>query len=201
MSILEGNFNEKSYTQSDINEHLPTLRFYGEKCKHITECGVRGVTSSYAFAIALKGKENNKLIQVDLNTNQNVTNFGKECEAEGVNVTFYQMSDLDCPMEQTDLLFIDTWHIYGHLKRELARWHSHVDKYIILHDTTVDEWQGETIRCNWDANKQSRETGIPVHEINMGLWPAVAEFLSQNPEWTIEKRYTNNNGLTILTRV
>jgi hypothetical protein len=90
--------------------------------------------------------------------------------------------------------------VYGHLKRELARWNSYVSKYIILHDTTVDEIYGETIRCGWNAIEQSKTSGIPVDEINKGLWPAVTEFLAANPDWILEKRFTNNNGLTILTR-
>jgi cephalosporin hydroxylase len=99
-----------------------------------------------------------------------------------------------------DTTFIDTWHVYGHLKRELDRWNSFVSKYIILHDTTVDEWQGESLRVGWNPYEQSKQTGIPVEEIFKGLWPAVEEFLTLNPEWQIEKRYTNNNGLTILKR-
>jgi hypothetical protein len=202
MSVISNTYSAKCSQASDINEHLPTLFDYGSRVNHVTECGVRGVVSSYAFANALRGKSPNKLVQVDLDTNGNVTRFGRECAAEGVNVVFYQMSDLVCPIEETDLLFIDTWHIYGHLKRELARWHSSVRKYIIMHDTTVDEWQGETIRCGWDAAKQSRESGIPVEEITRGLWPAIQEFLDAHPtEWVLEKRYTNNNGLTILRRV
>jgi hypothetical protein len=168
---------------------------------HVTECGVRSVVSSYAFGAALRNKSPNRLVQVDLETNRNVVQFGEECAREGVNVQFYQQSDLACPIEDTDLLFIDTWHIYGHLKRELARWHSHVRQYIVMHDTTVDEWQGETIRCGWNAQKQSEQSGIPVEEITKGLWPAIAEFLEAHSEWVLEKRYTNNNGLTILKRV
>jgi len=34
-----------------------------------------------------------------------------------------------------------------------------------------------------------------------GLWPAIREFLGTHPEWKIEKRFKNNNGLTILARV
>lgn len=69
-----------------------------------------------------------------------------------------------------------------------------------MHDTTVDEITGETIRCGWDAKKQSVESGFPVDEITKGLWPAVVEFLEQNPEWYLKERFTNNNGLTILAR-
>jgi hypothetical protein len=200
-SNIHNKYTQKCAQSSDINEHLPTLYEYARKVDHITECGVRGVVSSYAFAAGLLGKPANRLICVDLDTNDNVVTFGGECSAEGINRTFYQQSDLDCPIEQTDLLFIDTWHIYGHLKRELARWHSHVGKYIIMHDTTVDEWQGETIRCGMNAQQQSAQTGIPIEEINRGLWPAVEEFLRAHPEWKLERRYTNNNGLTILAHV
>jgi len=141
------------------------------------------------------------LYQSDLDTNQNVKNFSKECAAEGIPVTFYQQSDLECPMEPTDLFFIDTWHIYGQLKRELARWHSVVSTYIILHDTTVDAEFGETVRSGLNAVEQSKSSGFPLEEITKGLWPAVEEFLAAHPEWILEHRYTNNNGLTILRRV
>lgn len=201
MSIITKNFFEKCYSISDIHEHLPTLYKYGTDCVHITECGVRNVVSSYAFARSILNKPNGKLVQVDLESNDNIVKFGNECKEEGINCVFYNQSDLECPMEPTDLLFIDTWHIYGHLKRELQRWHEYVRKYIIMHDTTVDEWEGETIRCKWDPFQQSQQTGIPVKEITLGLWPAIEEFLQNHPEWKIKERFTNNNGLTILYRV
>jgi primase-polymerase (primpol)-like protein len=69
-----------------------------------------------------------------------------------------------------------------------------------MHDTTIDEIQGETIRVGWDANKQSIESGIPVEEINKGLGYAITDFLRDNTEWYIKERFTNNNGLTILAR-
>jgi hypothetical protein len=202
MSTIPENYTRACNVSSDINEHLPTLHTYATQCTHVTECGVRGVVSSWAFAEALKGRPGARLVQVDLDTNGAVAQFGKIAREEGgIDVTFYQQSDLDCPMEPTELLFIDTWHIYGHLKRELNRWHSSVSKYIILHDTTVDEWAGETIRCGMNAAKQSAQTGIPISEINRGLWPAIEEFLTVQPEWVLKERFTNNNGLTVLVRV
>lgn len=200
MSKIEELYLYKCREHSDIHEHLPTLRLIADKCNHITECGVRSVVSSYSFAAALRGKVSNKLVQVDLDTNDDIINFGKLCASEGIDVVFHKQSDLECPMENTDLLFIDTWHIYGHLKRELERWYSYVTSYIVLHDTTVDEWLGETIRNGWDAEQQSKETGIPVEEIRMGLWPAIEDFLKTHTEWYVIARYYNNNGLTILGR-
>ncbi len=199
--MLTSKYENACATPSDINEHLPTLHKYACECSHITECGVRSVVSSYAFAHALVGRPDTKLVQVDPAFHLNIVAFGTECRQEGLPVVFHNESDLTCPMETTDLLFVDTWHIYGQLKRELARWHSHVRKYILLHDTTIDEWNGETVRVGWNAEAQSQATGIPVDEIRKGLWPAIEEFLRDHPEWTLRERFTNNNGLTILERI
>ena len=188
-------------TPSDINEHLPTLRRYASECKTVVECGVRTVVSSYAFAAALTGRNGTFLHQVDPSKSENVYIFQNMCANEGFNTKFYEQSDLDCPLIECDLLFIDTWHIYGQLKRELSRWNRSVSKYIIMHDTTIDEWKGETIRVGWNAEEQSKQYGIPVDEINKGLWPAISEFLVEHPEWRLKERFVNNNGLTILVRV
>jgi hypothetical protein len=185
---------------SDINEHLPTLYKYGSKCSHITECGVRNVVSSYAFAMALLDKPSATLIQVDPIKGPSLDNFKQQCLTKNINTVFYEQSDLECPLEPTELLFIDTWHVYGQMKRELNRWHSLVSKYIILHDTTVDAFIGETIRMNMNAEVQSQQTNIPIVEIKRGIWPAVEEFLKTNSEWVICEKYENNNGLTILSK-
>lgn len=185
-------------TWSDIWEHLPTLERYALECTHVTECGVRGGVSSYAFANGLRRTPKARLIQVDIDALP--VPFREQAAAEGLDVVQYQMSDLDCPMEETEILFIDTWHIYGQMKRELARWHSQVRKYIILHDTEVDRWVGETIRCGMNAERQSRDSGIPLSEIMRGIWPAVLEFLEAHPEWVIREHFSNCNGLTVLER-
>lgn len=200
MSLLEI-YESKANTRSDINEHLPTLKRYADDCNIIVECGVRTVISSYAFAASLAKRSNTVLTLVDPSKSANVDLFLTECNNENLNAQFFHQSDLECLLIQTDLLFIDTWHVYGQLKRELARWHSSVNKYIIMHDTTIDEWKGETLRVGWDAKTQSLETGIPEEEITKGLWPAIEEFLQEHPEWKLKERFTNNNGLTILERV
>lgn len=201
MSAIYNGYLMRCNETSDINEHLPTLKRYTEECEHITECGVRGCSSSYAFAEGLRGRPSTKLIQYDIEYNPKMSKFIEECKNENIDAVLHMESDLTCKREQTDLLFIDTWHIYGQLKREFEYWHSYVNKYIIMHDTTVDEWLGETIRGNQDAVAQSKQFGYPIEEIKRGLWPAIQEFLDAHPEWILHKRYTNNNGLTILARV
>ena len=198
---LDTKYNEAISTPSDINEHIATLYKYALECSHITECGVRSIVSSYAFANALKHKSSNKLIQVDPYKSSNIESFQQLCISENVKTVFHNQSDLECPLENTELLFIDTWHVYGQLKRELSRWNGYVSKYIILHDTTVDEIHGEALRNNDDVYKLSKMSGIPVEEVAKGLWPAITEFLSEHSEWCIKQRYTHNNGLTVLERV
>lgn len=199
MSLFE-TYQTKYRTPSDINEHLPILFSYARQCTTITECGVRTPTSAYAFAAGLKGTDANSFRMIDIAKSQLIDPFIRECQKEGVSATFDEASDIACELKDTDLLFIDTWHVYGHLKRELAYWHAHVKKFIILHDTTVDEIFGESIRLGNDPVQQSVASGIPVEEITRGLGPAVTEFLADHPEWTIEAKYTHNNGLTILRR-
>ena len=200
MSFIENAYLKKCIKPSDINEHLPTLYTYASHCTHVTECGVRAAVASYALANGIRGKDGARMVLVDLSGCDNIESFLDICEYENINTTFYEEDDLKCPIEDTELLFIDTWHVYGHLKRELARWHSHVKSYIILHDTTIDGEVGESIRAGWDIAEQSKSTGIPEEEIIKGLWPAVEEFLSEHPEWILIERYTHNNGLTVLAR-
>jgi hypothetical protein len=191
---IEDVYRRHASTPSDINEHLPTLREHATQCTTIVECGVREVVSSYAFAAGLP--QDGKLIMIDPYRSENINSFlSVEPRAR-----FVHESDLTCELVETDMLFIDTWHIYGQLKRELERWHPYVRKYIALHDTEVDKIHGETIRNGWNAVQQSIDTGIPVDEINRGLEPAIDEFLVNHPEWTMHRHYTNNNGLTLLAR-
>jgi glycosyltransferase involved in cell wall biosynthesis len=199
-SVINFRFEQVSLQPSDINEHIQTLYEYTKKCNSVVECGVRNIVSSYAFANGLRNNPNNSYTLVDPCACANIYQFLELCKTENINASFLNESDLKCKPIQTDLLFIDTWHVYAQLKRELAHWHQSVQKYIIMHDTTVDEWQGETVRTNGDAVSDSIQYGFPVEEINKGLWPAIDEFMKEHPEWVIQKRYTNNNGLTILAR-
>jgi len=198
---LKACYSAAMHAVSDINEHLPVLRNYALKCLHVTECGVRGVCSSWAFAMGLLGREGARLVQIDLAMYPEAHTFAALAQRCGLETVFHAESDLTCPLEPTDLLFIDTWHVYGQMKRELDRWNSSVRKYILMHDTTVDADAGESLRCRMDIYGQSEATGIPLQEICRGIWPAVEEFLRDHPEWQLEARYSHNNGLTILKRV
>ena len=177
--LIELNYKVRCDTPSDINEHLPTLHDLAKECTSVIELGVRGVVSSWAFAAGLP--EGSKMFMNDLEPCR-VDSVIRAAKLEkNIEATFIHGSDLEIPLpEPADLVFIDTWHVYAQLKRELDRYEPLAKKYIALHDTTVDEWQGETIRLGWSAEEQSKTTGFPVEEINKGLWPAVEEFLEKH---------------------
>ncbi len=187
----------------DICEHLPTLMKYAKECDSVFETGVRGVVSSWAFTFGLLSNNNGKkktLLMNDINK-CDVKELQHLTKKFDININYIWKNNLLLKFDRKyDVTFIDTWHVYGQLKRELDKFSKITNKYIIMHDTTVDEFNGETIRCGWDAELQSKQTGFPVEEINKGLWPAIEEFLDTNHDWYLKERYTNNNGLTILAK-
>lgn len=204
IEYIKNKYIELSNIESDINEHLPTLFEYSSKCNSIIECGVRTVISSWAllYGLLINDSKNKKKYLLNDIIECNISDLLEKSKNSNVEINYEWINDLELNLnENYDMVFIDTWHIYGHLKRELNKFAPNINKYIILHDTTVDEEFGETIRMGWDPVKQSEECGYPIEEITKGLWPAVEEFLNDNQNWVIKERYTNNNGLTILEKI
>ena len=186
--IYEINHN----TVSDINEHLPTLLEYGKKCRHITEMGVRWVSSTWAFLLS----QPEKLISYDIVKHKNIDEVISLAEEYNINYTFFESDVLKVDIEITDLLFIDTLHTYNQLIQELELHSKKVKKYIILHDTESFGLSDENIyehASNLIKNKFSEKHG---------LLNAINDFLETNEgkNWFIEMKYINNNGLTILKR-
>ena len=203
MDKLKDKYELLCNKKSDINEHLPTLYKYAKECKSIIELGVRGVISSYALLYGLHNNNysHKKLLLNDI-TKCNINDFLDISKNTDVEIKYIWGDDLHINIEgKYDLTFIDTWHVYGQLKRELNKYSKITNKYIIMHNTTVDEFIGETIRLKSNSQIQSINSGIPIEEINKGLWHAIEEFLENNKKWKIKERYINNNGLTILEKI
>jgi len=57
-------------TESDINEHLPTLSYYASLCESVFETGVRGCVSIWAFLDGLMNNESStkRLFLNDIDT-------------------------------------------------------------------------------------------------------------------------------------
>ena len=181
MFDLEERYNEKCQKESDINEHLPTLKKYADECDHIVEMGVRDMVSTYAF---MMGKPK-RLISYDITPLErygiDVNELKEVALLNGIDFEFRLEDTLKTQIGETDMLFLDTDHTYRQVKGELDLHGNKSRKYIAFHDTTHFEFSG----MNGDS---------------IGIWPAIEDFMKENPHWGVHERFTNNNGLTILIR-
>lgn len=190
--MIDEIFEKLSKTESDINEHLPTLKAYTEECDSVVEAGVRWIVSTYAF-LAGRPKEMISIDIQDPSTWKASMDPVLECAKEiNCDYKFYKANILEVEIPETDLLFIDTWHSYGQLKSELALHSSKVKKYIILHDTETYKTKNENSYSDWGWKSDYGD--------KQGLQPAIDEFLKEHPEWLLYEHFKNNNGLTILKR-
>ena len=213
MDVLIKKFRTMCNTASDINEHLPTLFRYAKHCNSALELGVRGCVSSWAISAGLLENKNGVKKRIFMNDSREcqIGELVDILEPLGIDVKYEWKNDLEIVFgadEKYDMVFIDTWHVYGQIKRELEKFSAVATKYIIMHDTTVDEVDGETLReygYNYQqafgrATELAAETGIPRDEIMKGMWFGIQEFLANHPEWFIKDRFFNNNGLMVLAR-
>lgn len=205
IGVVETKYHQLCQAPSDINEHLPVLYKYARQCTSILECGVRGVVSTWALIRGLlHHPEDDRQKNIFLNDKEvcDISELLSVTNRLPIHVDHEWVNDLELVIEKNyDLVFIDTWHIYGQLKRELAKFGPCTNKYIIMHDTEIDGLKGEGARFNWDIEEQSRVSGYSLEEIESGLQQAISEFVSQNPEWRILEQLQNNNGLTVLQRM
>jgi len=181
LSIFEQEYLKACNTESDINEHLPVLRELAKEVSHVTEMGVREGVSTRAFLT-----ENVILRCYDLYLSGEVNRLFDIAKEQRKNVSYIQANVLDVQIEETDLLFIDTWHCYDQLVQELKLHSPRVKKFIAFHDTQTYGTKSETFQGKTGSN---------------GLLPAIIEFIIENPEWRFKIHRTNNNGLTVIERV
>lgn len=207
---LDNKYDYAKNNKSDINEHIETLYKYTLECSSVAEAGVRGMVSTWAFLKGLRdsGNQNLKYYGFDIIPLETTT-IDRICfENQIDNTSHFGMNDLevDITNENYDLLFIDTAHNYCHCLEELNKFHSHVNKYIILHDTTIDGETSEYVRFEYDTHHYAQI--IPLYnnkytedDFKKGILYAIGEFLEDHPEWEIYESYDNNNGLTVLRKI
>lgn len=187
-SAIYEKYTECCHCESDINQLLPYIY---DIVKSIPECrcvefGVRIPTSTWAF-LAAKPK---RLVSYDIGRYPQVDEVEKLCLEEKQDFQFVLANVLEVEIEETDVLFTDTYHDYGQLKAELAKHASKVKYYIIGHD--------------WETHKTRGEAWYPgvadFMHTGEGLERAVSEFLAENKEWAMHFETPINNGLFILKR-
>ena len=178
---LEELYRQSCETPSDINEHCPVLYDLAKECDHVTEFGTRWGVSTSALLYA----QPKKLVCYDIGRRRSVSIL--ESLAGDTEFEFHKADVLEIEIEPTDFLFIDTWHAYVQLKKELELHAVKAKKIMAFHDTVKFARRGDT--C-----KGTRDPGG-------GLMDAIDEFLEGNEQWKIEKNHQNNNGLMVHRRV
>jgi hypothetical protein len=198
MTIIIKKYVEKCKTPSDINKLLPILKQYAEKCTHITEMGVRGVNSTWGL---LAGGPK-KMISYDIEYCANIGEVMEAALQSGIDYTFIEGDVLEIEIEETELLFIDTYHHYNQLYNELILHSNKVSKYILIHDTTAYAKKNALMSAHYThvLSKLNKEMDKFSYCKKKGLMPAIKDYLRINNNWYLKKRYFKNNGLTILCR-
>lgn len=174
-------YDEACHLPSDINELIPVLYDYACKCQSVTEFGVRGGVSTRAFFHA----NPKKLTCYDIRRDPNVVALFTDAKSEHKDWKFIEADVLSIEIDDTDMLFIDTFHCYEQLKEELSKHGRRAQKYIGFHDTHTFGWTPEQAYGKYGT---------------AGIMPAILEFLVWNPEWRIEYQTDRNNGLTVIAR-
>jgi beta-1,4-mannosyl-glycoprotein beta-1,4-N-acetylglucosaminyltransferase len=171
-------FRTALQTPSDINQHIDFLYRLASTVNHITEFGTRFGGSTCAFIYA----KPRRLVAYDIEPRETlpaILSAARECR---VDFEFREQDVLKSEIEPTDLLFIDTWHVEQQMREELRLHADKVRLYLVMHDT-------ETFAHGGESNG------------HQGIWPAIADYMKEHPEWRLLHHFQHNNGLTVFTRI
>lgn len=180
--VFDQEFRIARDTPSDINEHMELLKSLADEVDHVTEMGTRTGVSTRAFLAS-----DVTLRAYDLFLDVRVQQLFDLAKEEGKDAEYIQDNVLEVEIDETDLLFIDTWHCYDQLIAELKLHAPKVKKYIAFHDTQTYGTRSEEFMSRVGSN---------------GLLPAIIHYMIEHPnEWRFKIHRTNNNGLSVLERI
>jgi len=178
-------------------ESALSLANYASKCQSILYCGFGNSQApwAYMYGLYINQLPMKKIILNDIDAcpMNEIINLTK---GTGLQVSFELKNNLflDCK-ENVDMIVLDTLHVYGQTKKELAKFADHVSKLIVIHNTRIDKDDGEIVR-----------KGLPVpsyltkDEALKGTGLAIEEFLKDKKEWSVVLSTEFGDGITVLRR-
>ena len=172
---FEQEYQDACNRETDMHEHLPVLSKLTEECSHVTELGVGWAQSTRGFL-----RHDVELHSYEFKPLPGIEDFFNSAAAAGRRVTLHVADTRKVEIAETDMMLVDSLHIYEQVKAELQLHADKVKKYLVFHDTTTYADNGEFG--------------------GRGIWPAIQEFIDSHPEWQLVERRTNCNGLTVLKR-
>lgn len=177
-------------TPRDLNEHLPLMKEWAEKCDHVTE-----FTERRESTIGFAGGRPKTFISYNIENDllihdqgalfaavraENATNEKLGID-DRLNLSVTVGHSLLVPaIEDTDLLFIDTKHNGDRLWAELEKHAKRVRRAIMIHDTVSFGEKGDD--------------GGP------GLNDALRRFVDYHPEWFVAAFDSKQYGMTVLSK-
>lgn len=166
----------------DLDEHMPTIQEYADRCDHVTDLGhrresVAALVCSKAQHVTIYNPESadpvvKKLLELI------PRNKAVEIQPKKVSEAVHTVTE---DIDDTDLLFVDTLMTFDRITRVLERFAPKVRKYIIIHDTKLFMQKGED--------------GGP------GIMFAVRSWLRNDPQWFPVYLTDNQYGLAVYSRV
>ncbi len=181
-SSLEQIYKWTSEAKRDLDQHLKVIREVAAKCDHVTE-----FTKRRESTVALLAAVPKRVISYHMEDDPLLLMLqdaikGRSSELGEMSWTLHQSPHLpQVPeIEETDLLFVDTYHNGARARLELQEAAKKVRKFIVYHDTQVHGEKG-------DDGKD-------------GIFAAMQEHLAEHPEWFVYAHYQHQYGLTILCK-
>lgn len=174
----------------DSAPHLDYMLKAAAGCKVIVELGSRyGICDDGTFhkpgtyyvggsVLSFLAAKPNQLYLIDNNPKTSIDHL-LHLVPEGTDVSFIHGDSCEVS-HACDLLFIDTYHSFLGLYRELKHWHPHVRRRILLHDTHKFRYE------DW---KQKA-----------GMLGAIEWLLFEFPEWKVVDDIRTGVGIMLLER-
>lgn len=178
MSSLDELYAKVCSKVSDVFMHCPTIREFASRCQHVTELGLNSlgvcvsVMAGQPPTFIAYGKDEKKIDEI---VKELPSNVGR------THLKIRTGDSLKLQIEETEMLVLDTYHVYSQLKQELLKHAGNVTKYIVIVNSYAFASHGE------DGSSP-------------GIMDAVIEFLADNERWEICHNERKNNGLLILRR-
>jgi hypothetical protein len=162
----------------DFHEHVDTLRDLVKKCDHVTQIGIWGKPSRVAIAVGTLSNVGNAVF-VDYSPAQRPewTDLKRFLGDNFEGKEWQPFAEID----ETDLLFIDTYHTAEETLNLFNKLAPKVRKYLVVHTTEIYGEKGDN--------------GGP------GVLVGVRQFVHENREWTVIRQDRNNYGLVVLSRL
>lgn len=180
---LQGLYEWVTGIPRDLDKHMPTILEYANRCDHVTDIGHRResivalLASTAATVVSYSVESGDPLVNKMLDL---IKGRDRTCLMMPGRVS-QEVHQCMVPIEDTDLLFIDTKMTFDRILRMLQVMSPHVHKYIIIHDTQLFKDKGE--------------------DGGTGILPAVRYWLRDNLEWHPVLIRTEQYGLAVYSRL